>query len=88
MQIKTRFHPPDHMDVRFESSEQNVPVRFKEFQQATVDMDFETDNTLKFENGILSVNTTDMVEQDNTLPITSAGVYTTVGNIEVLLKTI
>lgn len=40
------------------------------------------------EDGTLSVNTTDQMEHDNTLPITSAGVYTTVGNIEVLLKTI
>ena len=40
------------------------------------------------EDGTLSVNTTNQMEQDNTLPITSAGVYTTVGNIEVLLKTI
>ena len=49
---------------------------------------FQTDETLKLENGILSVNTTDLMEQDNTLPITSAGVYATVGNIEALLKTI
>lgn len=49
---------------------------------------FKTDATLKLENGVLSVNTTGDVEQDNTLPITSAGVYATVGNIEVLLKTI
>ena len=49
---------------------------------------FETDQTLKLEDGILSVNTTNQMEQDNTLPITSAGVYATVGNIEVLLKTI
>lgn len=51
-------------------------------------VDFETNHTLKLENGILSVNTTDQMEQDNTLPITSAGVYATVGNIETLLKTI
>jgi hypothetical protein len=49
---------------------------------------FETDATLKLENGVLSVNTTDQMEQDNTLPMTSAGVYATVGNIEALLKTI
>ena len=49
---------------------------------------FETDHTLKLENGILSVNTTNRMEQDNTLPITSAGVFATVGNIEALLKTI
>lgn len=47
-----------------------------------------TDNTLILKDGVLSVNTTDQMEQDNTLPITSAGVYATVGNIEVLLKTI
>nr|WP_317402622.1 hypothetical protein [uncultured Gemmiger sp.] len=36
----------------------------------------------------LSVDTAEAVEQDNTLPVTSAAVYTTVGNIEVLLGTI
>lgn len=51
-------------------------------------VDFVTDETLILENGLLRVNTTDEVEQDNTRPITSAGVYTTVGNIETLLKTI
>ena len=51
-------------------------------------VEFETDKTLRFENGVLSVNTTNDMEQDNTLPITSAGVYATVGNIEALLKTI
>lgn len=51
-------------------------------------IDFDVDETLSLENGILSVNTTNQIEQDNTLPITSAGVYATVGNIEALLKTI
>ena len=51
-------------------------------------VDFEVDSTLKLENGILSVNATNTMEQDNTLPITSAGVFATVGNIEALLKTI
>lgn len=49
---------------------------------------FATNETLKLEDGILSVNTTNDMEQDNTLPITSAGVYAAVGNIEALLKTI
>lgn len=39
-------------------------------------------------DGTLSINTTNDIEQDNTRPITSAGVYATVGNIEALLKTI
>lgn len=48
-----------------------------------------TDKTLTLSNdGVLSVNTTNDMEQDNTLPITSAGVFVTVGNIEALLKTI
>lgn len=49
---------------------------------------FETDDTLKLEDGILSVNTANKVEEDNTLPVTSAAVYTEVGNINALLATI
>lgn len=49
---------------------------------------FTTDDTLTLENGVLSVNTADAVESDNTLPITSAAVQTTVGNINALLETI
>lgn len=40
------------------------------------------------EDNTLSVDTADVVEQDNTLPVTSSAVATTVGNIEVLLGTI
>ena len=49
---------------------------------------FQTDETLILKDGVLSVNATNQMEQDNTLPITSAGVFATVGNIEALLKTI
>lgn len=51
-------------------------------------VNFKTDETLTLKDGVLSVNTTNDMEQDNTLPITSAGVFATVGNIEALLKTI
>lgn len=51
-------------------------------------VNFKPDETLTLKDGVLSVNTTDQMEKDNTLPITSAGVYATVGNIEALLKTI
>ena len=51
-------------------------------------VNFKPDETLSLKDGILSVKTTSEMESDNTLPITSAGVYATVGNIEVLLKTI
>lgn len=43
---------------------------------------------LDAETNTLSVDTADKVEQDNTLPVTSAAVYTTVGNIDALLGTI
>lgn len=46
------------------------------------------DKTLALKDGVLSVNTTNDMEQDNTLPITSAGVYATVGNIDAILQTI
>lgn len=40
---------------------------------------------LKVENGVLMVDTAQTVEQDNSLPVTSAAVYTQVGNINALL---
>lgn len=43
---------------------------------------------LKVVDGALTVDTAQNVEQDNTKPITSAAVYTEVGNIDVLLQTI
>lgn len=43
------------------------------------------DNLKISEDGVLSVDTTDAAQQDNTKPMTSAGVYTLAGNIEVLL---
>lgn len=39
-------------------------------------------------DGKLTVDTADKAEQDNTKPITSAAVYTEIGNIEVLLSAI
>lgn len=49
---------------------------------------FKTDETLKFENGILSVNTANAVEENNMLPIASAAVFSELAAIEALLKTI
>ena len=56
---------------------------------ADVGVNFTTDETLSLsEDGVLSVNTADDVEQDNTLPVTSAAVFAEVGNINALLGTI
>lgn len=49
---------------------------------------FVPDETLTLQNGILSVNTAKEPDPNNTLPITSAAVAQTVGNIEKLLKVI
>ena len=63
---------------------QNLPIASKVTLGA-----IKVGNNLEIaDDGTLSVNTTNEMESDNTLPITSAGVYATVGNIEVLLKTI
>lgn len=43
------------------------------------------DNLSVDANGVISVATTDDAENDNTKPITSAGVYTQLGNIAALL---
>lgn len=46
------------------------------------------DNLTVDESGRVSVDTADAPEEDNTRPITSAAVQTSIGNIEVLLGTI
>ncbi len=40
------------------------------------------------QNGVLSVDKATAEERDNTRPITSAAVYTEIGNIDALLQTI
>lgn len=47
-----------------------------------------SDETIRIENGIFSVNTAKSVEENNDLPVTSAAVHAIVGDIEVLMKTI
>ena len=49
---------------------------------------FEVDETLSLKDGILSINTTDVSEEGNKLPVTSAAVQASIGNIDALLQTI
>lgn len=49
---------------------------------------WEIGNGLKLTDNILSVDTADVMEKDNTLPITSSAVFVEVGNINTLLATI
>lgn len=63
----------------------------KKFEQGGVGGEgtfFVPGNALELKKGELNVVTTNDAESDNTLPITSAGVYTVIGNINALLKTI
>ena len=86
------------IDVAFANQSRAVNVQFNEqnqnfaggFQNVYVagGISFETDETLTLENGILSVNTANDAEENNTLPITSAAVYAEIGNINALLETI
>ncbi len=79
------------MYVRESSLFHNYPIAGLGFRVATLQTgtDFSVDNhTLKMENGVMRVNTAPSVEQDNTLPITSAAVFAEVGNINALLETI
>lgn len=43
---------------------------------------------LKLEDNVLSVDTAENVEKDNTKPVTSATVYTVVGNINAILESL
>lgn len=52
-------------------------------------VNFTPGNALELtEDGVLNVKTAPSPEPNNTLPITSAGVAATVGNIEIILQTI
>lgn len=46
---------------------------------------FEVGDGLKLEKGVLSVDTANKVEEDNTKPVTSAAVFVELGNVEALL---
>ena len=49
---------------------------------------YEAGDNILIKNNKISVITTDEAKQNNTKPITSAGVYNIVGNINALLETI
>ena len=64
------------------------PTEWEAVDASSGGVQFTTDETLSLKYGVLSVNTAQEPEPDNTLPITSSAVHTTVGNIEILLQTI
>lgn len=84
----------------FEEKNAGFKLSFGEIQQVSVGTTLKPattdtlggimvgDNLNITETGVLSVLTTNNAEEDNTRPITSAGAYVIIGNINVLLKTI
>ncbi len=81
----------EEMAVETEVTESAIRLHFTIPQVNTGDggtFVLKTDETLSQDGGVLRVCTASEVEADNTLPVTSAAVAATVGNIEILLKTI
>ena len=75
-------------DLNFTAKQENNLEGSVSIDNVYRGLGFTTDETLHLYNGVLSVNRATEPEEDNTLPITAAAVHTTVGNIEILLKTI
>ena len=84
----TVYHPEDVLSRDEMDALDSLVLELWELKQQLTEQPLKTDETLIFKDGLLSVNTTADVAQDNTLPMSSAGVYATVGNISQLLKTI
>lgn len=84
----TVYHPEDVLSQDEMDALDSLVLELWELRQQLTDQPLKTDETLIWKAGVLSVNTTEQMEQDNTLPMSSAGVYATVGNISQLLKTI
>ena len=84
------YTPVRGVDYFTEADIEETAIRAAELVEInSIKADLKTDETLCFdEAGVLGVNTTNDAEADNTLPITSAGVHTQIGNIEILLGTI
>lgn len=73
--------------VRITDVSEGKPVKatLEQLKAIVGGVNFELDETLSLQGGVLKVNTADRAQEDNTLPITSAAVHTAVGNIEILL---
>lgn len=84
--MEEKMKPVKSVNGKFPDESGNVELDIPEGSGgASVSVD---GKTLILENGIMRVNTTNEVEEDNTQPITSAAVHTTVGNVELLLSRI
>jgi len=77
------------LDVEFRETRQSFAAEFKCAQVVQTGAPCKAGENIEIdEDGAISVITTDEAEKDNTRPITSAGVYLQIGNINALLETI
>ncbi len=96
MRLGVRFRETESViNANLSDSSETLKPNFGEVQTITTGggggggtCNFTTDETLSFVNNVLSVNVAHEPDPDNTLPITSAAVATSIGNIDELLKTI
>lgn len=72
----------------FDIEQQTLKARFDTRPVGGGGTEFEVGEGLILENGVLSVDTADVVERDNARPVTSAAVFMEIGNIETLLANI
>lgn len=60
----------------------------KKIEESSSAATLQAGDNIEIVDNVISVKTAPNVEKDNTQPITSAAVYTEVGNINILLQTI
>ena len=76
------------IDVEFKEQNEVIETNFGEVNYLPNQEGLLPGDNIEIFNNRISVLTTSNVEKDNTRPITSAGVYVHIGNIETLLGTI
>ena len=88
--VAERAKPSDYVYTPTEVETVASVKRWVEERIAEIEVSggMEIGHGLKMEDGKVCVDCADAVEVDNTLPVTSAAVYTEVGNIEALLATV
>lgn len=95
--FNVKFDIEENLPINF-AEEKNIQPNFGEVTEILADATIAGPTTLGMikvgenlsiaKDGLLSVDTTNNAEEDNTKPMTSAGVYTQLGNINVLLEKI
>lgn len=70
------------------ANDEEIAAAVEQYMKEHPPESYKAGNNISIRDGVISVVTTNDAEKDNTLPITSAGVYIQIGNIDALLSTI